>query len=400
MTHGAVIVWDVAGGRGARAVLRSHRRGRRGMDVSADGRTLYTASHDTRVIAWDLAGDRRLDRPFDPGPPFALDDGRPAASRSARTGAGSPSPRTTAPWTCSTRGRCAPRGQLPRARRLRRRGRVQPRRAAARRHRRARARHALGRAHAARRPASCAGCRPHTRRRSRSRPTAACWPAADGRGDGARSGCGSGTCAPAAPTRVRFRDLALVAGLLARRPAAGGRREHRPHPGPRRPHRPPGRRACAPPTRALGRVLARRHAARHGALQRHDPALVHRGLEARRAGARRPLRARHRARVRARRPHAAERRRRRHAPAVGRGDAASRSARRRRSSRTATSPPSSRRTASACSRSRTVRSACAGTCPPEAWKQHACAVAGRELSAREWSDALPGRPYQAVCHGG
>jgi WD40 repeat protein len=37
---------------------------------------------------------------------------------------------------------------------------------------------------------------------------------------------------------------------------------------------------------------------------------------------------------------------------------------------------------------------------PEVWKQHACAVAGRELSAREWSDALPGRPYRAVCHGG
>ena len=45
--------------------------------MSADGRTLYTASHDTRVIAWDLAGDRRLDRPFDPGPPFALDDPSP-----------------------------------------------------------------------------------------------------------------------------------------------------------------------------------------------------------------------------------------------------------------------------------------------------------------------------------
>jgi WD40 repeat protein len=37
---------------------------------------------------------------------------------------------------------------------------------------------------------------------------------------------------------------------------------------------------------------------------------------------------------------------------------------------------------------------------PAAWKQHACAVAGRELSAREYSDALPGRPYRAVCHGG
>jgi hypothetical protein len=37
---------------------------------------------------------------------------------------------------------------------------------------------------------------------------------------------------------------------------------------------------------------------------------------------------------------------------------------------------------------------------PEAWKRHACAVAGRELSAREWSDAVPGRPYRAICHGG
>jgi hypothetical protein len=34
------------------------------------------------------------------------------------------------------------------------------------------------------------------------------------------------------------------------------------------------------------------------------------------------------------------------------------------------------------------------------FKQHACDVAGRELRAREWSDALPGRPYRAVCHGG
>jgi WD40 repeat protein/DNA-binding SARP family transcriptional activator len=34
---------------------------------------------------------------------------------------------------------------------------------------------------------------------------------------------------------------------------------------------------------------------------------------------------------------------------------------------------------------------------PEAWKRHACVVAGRDLTAQEWEDALPERPYQAVC---
>jgi WD40 repeat protein len=37
---------------------------------------------------------------------------------------------------------------------------------------------------------------------------------------------------------------------------------------------------------------------------------------------------------------------------------------------------------------------------PEAWKRHACLVAGRELTTDEWDAALPGRPYQAVCSGG
>jgi WD40 repeat protein/DNA-binding SARP family transcriptional activator len=36
----------------------------------------------------------------------------------------------------------------------------------------------------------------------------------------------------------------------------------------------------------------------------------------------------------------------------------------------------------------------------EAWKRHACVVAGRELSATEWEDALPSRPYRPVCSGG
>jgi WD40 repeat protein len=34
---------------------------------------------------------------------------------------------------------------------------------------------------------------------------------------------------------------------------------------------------------------------------------------------------------------------------------------------------------------------------PEVWKRHACLVAGRDLTQREWRDALPGRPYRAVC---
>ena len=36
---------------------------------------------------------------------------------------------------------------------------------------------------------------------------------------------------------------------------------------------------------------------------------------------------------------------------------------------------------------------------PDAWKRHACLVAGRDLTPAEWNDALPGRPYRAVCTG-
>jgi WD40 repeat protein len=34
---------------------------------------------------------------------------------------------------------------------------------------------------------------------------------------------------------------------------------------------------------------------------------------------------------------------------------------------------------------------------PEVWKRQACLIAGRELTRREWADAVPGRPYRAVC---
>jgi WD40 repeat protein len=34
---------------------------------------------------------------------------------------------------------------------------------------------------------------------------------------------------------------------------------------------------------------------------------------------------------------------------------------------------------------------------PAAWSRHACQLAGRELTVREWQDALPGRPYRRLC---
>ena len=36
---------------------------------------------------------------------------------------------------------------------------------------------------------------------------------------------------------------------------------------------------------------------------------------------------------------------------------------------------------------------------PDAWKETACALAGRDLSREEWSAFLPGEPYRATCSG-
>jgi WD40 repeat protein len=36
---------------------------------------------------------------------------------------------------------------------------------------------------------------------------------------------------------------------------------------------------------------------------------------------------------------------------------------------------------------------------PDAWARHACPVAGRDLTEREWADALPGRSYRHICGG-
>ena len=34
---------------------------------------------------------------------------------------------------------------------------------------------------------------------------------------------------------------------------------------------------------------------------------------------------------------------------------------------------------------------------PAAWERHACLVAGRDLTKREWRDVLPSRPFRPVC---
>ena len=89
---GQVLVWDVARGQ-LRERLRGHDRGHVwGLQIAADGRTLYSVGEDERALVWDLAGDRRLIRHFDAGPPFFVDPG----DRSPRGIAVSPDGRTVA----------------------------------------------------------------------------------------------------------------------------------------------------------------------------------------------------------------------------------------------------------------------------------------------------------------
>jgi WD40 repeat protein/DNA-binding SARP family transcriptional activator len=72
---GDVIAWDVRRGE-IRTTFSGHSGEVWGLDVSPDGRTVYSAALDARAIVWDLAGDRRLDRPFDAGMPFVARDDR------------------------------------------------------------------------------------------------------------------------------------------------------------------------------------------------------------------------------------------------------------------------------------------------------------------------------------
>ena len=61
------IVWNVRRAAAAET-LAGHAGQITGLAISRDGRTLYTAALDGKVVIWDLAGDRRLGRPFAIGP--------------------------------------------------------------------------------------------------------------------------------------------------------------------------------------------------------------------------------------------------------------------------------------------------------------------------------------------
>jgi WD40 repeat protein len=73
-SDGNLIVWDVAGG-AIRETLAGHAAGQLwGLDVSPDGRTLYSGGEEGRAFVWDLQGNRRLVRPFADIRPFEPDD--------------------------------------------------------------------------------------------------------------------------------------------------------------------------------------------------------------------------------------------------------------------------------------------------------------------------------------
>ena len=93
-----MIVWDLSEGR-AIETLEGHREEVWDQVFSPDGRTLYTASDDSTVRIWDLAGYRRLGRPFRTN--AVNDTGEPPRppSPSAPTGARSRSRGSTAGWT-------------------------------------------------------------------------------------------------------------------------------------------------------------------------------------------------------------------------------------------------------------------------------------------------------------
>jgi WD40 repeat protein/class 3 adenylate cyclase/tRNA A-37 threonylcarbamoyl transferase component Bud32 len=60
---GRVLIWDLRAGN-VRETLTGHTGPIPTIVASADGRTLYTGGLDKRIIVWDLAGDRRLARSF------------------------------------------------------------------------------------------------------------------------------------------------------------------------------------------------------------------------------------------------------------------------------------------------------------------------------------------------
>jgi WD40 repeat protein/class 3 adenylate cyclase/tRNA A-37 threonylcarbamoyl transferase component Bud32/energy-coupling factor transporter ATP-binding protein EcfA2 len=66
---GRGLAWDLRRG-SVRETLTGHSGRVTHVNVSDDGRTLYTTGVDSRIIVWDIAGDRRLAQPFPGGNPF------------------------------------------------------------------------------------------------------------------------------------------------------------------------------------------------------------------------------------------------------------------------------------------------------------------------------------------
>ena len=72
-SDGQVLAWDVERGTVAQRFAGHSRGAIDGLDLTRDGRTLITGSVDRRAFLWDLAGDRRLDRRFVVGRRFRPD---------------------------------------------------------------------------------------------------------------------------------------------------------------------------------------------------------------------------------------------------------------------------------------------------------------------------------------
>jgi WD40 repeat protein len=70
---GEVLVWDVEQGE-VRERLEGHTGETQGLALSRSGATAYTAALDGRTNIWDLAGARRLARPFSTGAPFVVEN--------------------------------------------------------------------------------------------------------------------------------------------------------------------------------------------------------------------------------------------------------------------------------------------------------------------------------------
>jgi WD40 repeat protein len=73
---GKVVVWDTAKGR-ARERFAAHAGSAEGLAITTDGRTAISSGIDGRVAFWDLTGTRRVVRPIALRKPFKVDDFTP-----------------------------------------------------------------------------------------------------------------------------------------------------------------------------------------------------------------------------------------------------------------------------------------------------------------------------------